>query len=76
MPVIKNLREKFVVISAEVVRDAEISPAALGLYCFFMLQSETEETAVLDRFPMDAKAIDEGIEELIGAGLMSRERGK
>lgn len=74
MPVIKNNREKMVVLPASVVADCDISPAALGIYCFFMLSEETIESAVLDRFPMDAKSVDEGIEELIAAGLMRRER--
>jgi hypothetical protein len=74
MPIIKNNREKMIVLSAAVVADSDLSPAALGIYCFLMLSAETEECALLDRFPMDAKAVDEGIEELIAAGLMSRER--
>lgn len=74
MPVIKNYREKMVVLPASVVADLDISPAALGIYCFLMLSVDTNESSILDRFPMDAKSVDEGTEELIAAGLIRRER--
>lgn len=74
MPIIKNTREKMVVIPASIVADLDISPAALGIYCFLMLSAETDEAGILDRFPMDAKSIDDGIDELIANGLISRDR--